>query len=302
MESRKPTKKIRYSGDLELPLPFNLDSTLDRPSKDFSSTNADKWFTEVKRNLEKKGLSTIEDKEPTPPPRSITKAKRAARVQFNDDIKYASDNGTLSLKALNSTLDSAEDFFPSLATSRPFYQQPRYYLALFQLIPSIIVLAILLATNPAPDAKPLPEKNITTHRQFGLFTSAATFLVAILTLGWYMIKRPATLKFPYAITGFPYKPSKPYGFYIEQATMTILTLFWFSFVMGAKPECDPRRTGCVTRISTEGVSAAVACGFVGVGALVRVFEWWTSRPQGRVSGTADGTGGWKKWKIKIGAK
>ncbi|TPX67360.1 hypothetical protein SpCBS45565_g03833 [Spizellomyces sp. 'palustris'] len=300
MESRKPAKKIRYSGDLELPLPFNLDSTLDRPSKDFSSTNADKWFTEVKRNLEKKGLKSIEEKEPTPPPRSVTKAKRAARVQFNDDIKYASDNGGLSLKGLST--DSTEDFFPSLATSRPFYQQPRYFLALFQLVPSLIVLAILLATNPASDANPPPEKPITMHRQFGLVTSATTFVVAILTLGWYMIKRPATTKFPYAIAGFPYKPSKPYPFYVEQATMTVLTLFWFSFVMGAKPACDSKRTGCVARISTEGVSAAVACGFVGVGALVRAFEWWTSRPEGRMPGSSDGSGGWKKWKIKIGAK
>ncbi|KAI9094064.1 hypothetical protein DFS34DRAFT_629755 [Phlyctochytrium arcticum] len=84
-DKRRRSKRIRYSGDLELPLPFGVDNR-DRPSDSFSR-NASKWFAEVQNRV---------DTEPTPPRKALDRSVGSKRSAWTPNRSTTERSNRLS--------------------------------------------------------------------------------------------------------------------------------------------------------------------------------------------------------------
>ncbi|KAJ3178391.1 hypothetical protein HDU85_005189 [Gaertneriomyces sp. JEL0708] len=187
MTASDKAKRIRYSGDVELHLPFERDFGA-RPSANLIR-EASAWFEEAKDRANKNpGI-------PSPAPAWTDSSPRGAG-RFSKSIapQPPARTATKVEWASGSKLETVHQLVP-IQFETPLIRQPRTIVSLVGLLLSALAV-ILLSTVPPP----VPSTVTDLHR-FALFTTIAALLSILSHALWYFLKRPAIdPAFPYCFS------------------------------------------------------------------------------------------------------
>ncbi|KAI8999584.1 hypothetical protein BC832DRAFT_563930 [Gaertneriomyces semiglobifer] len=189
MSASDKAKRIRYSGDVELHLPFERDFGA-RPSANLLR-EASAWFEEAKDRVNKTPAIPI----PSPAPAWTDSSPRgAARCSKSIAPSPPARTATKVEWATGSKLETVHELAP-IQFEAPLIRQPRTLLSIVGLALSTLAV-ILFATVPPP----VPSSVTDLHR-FALFTTIAALLSILSHALWYVLKRPAIdPAFPYCFS------------------------------------------------------------------------------------------------------
>ncbi|KAI8907427.1 hypothetical protein DFJ77DRAFT_513925 [Powellomyces hirtus] len=227
-------KSIRYSGDLEMPLPFEL-SYLARPSTGFAS-NANRWFDEAKQNITVKTTTndidnnvitntngkTMRWSKPLPPlsqPRgSFPPSPRPPPPPPKPRNRQGLGEPQRSIPS-NQTDPSA----PILIWIR---QQPRVLIWMLMGLTTFIALPLLLTSSPRPPV----SASISSLFGFGVFTCVLGIMVAVASIIRHALASP-TLRPPTTNTNSANSQQPPFwSWYVELAVGLVVTVCLCAFV------------------------------------------------------------------------
>ncbi|KAI8802493.1 hypothetical protein BJ742DRAFT_873213 [Cladochytrium replicatum] len=197
---------IRYSGDLELKLPYDKDP-LERPSNSFKE--ADKWFKTAEANVE---ASINNPSLEFPPPAYSSRDNKHFSIYFDNNSpdnknimemwsKNPMPGNALSRSGtVNSNIQHLEYGNGTTYTSRaPLYKQSRFYLALLIFLSAIAALSLQANINILFGGSVMQNGKFNGYLvRANIFVSSlvGSSWLALFSMVWYYLKRPSLPRHP----------------------------------------------------------------------------------------------------------